>query len=165
MKIHADDFEDLKTTDQNIEFQEDELPENTSHDRNRMTEAGFCGVQASRNNNLDDLKSLLNPSIKNSIDKIEYNYLKKARKNRLTCIDYKEDIDQMIFYFETVFYHFGNCVLISEKMKQSDFCCLCTVNIEKNQKVFIPYTWNRKLSCFYVCSECFFKAANEWIYD
>ena len=96
---------------------------------------------------------------------IEYKHLLKNRKNRLTCIDFSEEKDELIFYFETVNYHFGKCLIVKEQNKVTNSCCICSNDIESGKDVYIPFAWDIKLKHFKICRGCYFSAYNRWIYD
>lgn len=94
---------------------------------------------------------------------VKYKNILKNRKNRLVLIDFSIDKNELIFFFETRDYHFGRCLVISDESNSDSECCICSGGIKENEKVYIPYAWDVKLSHFGICPECYWSSFQSWI--
>jgi hypothetical protein len=101
------------------------------------------------------------PFIKN--EENQYKALLRNRENRLTCIDFNQNLDELIFYFETVYYHFGKCLIIKEQIMKDHECCLCKSFLKAYSNVYVPAAWDIKLQHFKICKDCFMSAFDKFI--
>lgn len=82
-------------------------------------------------------------------------------ETRLVCMDFSEEIDDLVFSYQHKTKRYGRCRIKKAKRKQKETCELCGENIEENY-FYYPYLWDRVVNHTF-CAGCYWKSYTDWV--